>query len=71
MRGAVLVLCPLKSGSLDVGIVGQVAPVGRGAESHEGIEVHGGAKGVHPEGSDFFKKNRAAVLTDCRGLCAE
>jgi hypothetical protein len=40
---------PLKTGSFEAGVFGYVFLDGKGAESHEGIEVHGGAKGIHPE----------------------
>jgi len=42
-------LCPLRTGPLEAGVFRYVFLAGRGAESHEGIEVHGGAEGVHPE----------------------
>ena len=43
------VLCPLKTGSFEAGVFGYSFLAGRGVETHEGIEVHGGAEGVHPE----------------------
>ena len=37
-------LCPLRTGPLEAGVFRYVFLAGRGADSHEGIEVHGGAR---------------------------
>ncbi len=44
-----MVLCASETGSFEAGVFGWHFPAGRGAEDDEGIKVHGGAKGVHPE----------------------
>lgn len=42
-------LCPLKPGPFATGVLRYISLAGRGAESYESIEVHGGAEGLHSE----------------------
>ena len=42
-------LCPLRFGPFEAGAFVQSFLAGRGADSHECIEFHGGAEGVHSE----------------------